>query len=120
MKGVAERVRRCGRSGLVGAALALVVATFRESAKDFVTPRISRTGVAPFDALFPSGGLPLGHAVELCGEAASDELAVPVLAGSQAIQLQRFALAQGVVQVGGPDQQVRGHHPTVRVHAQSA
>lgn len=30
-----------------------------------------RTGVAPFDALFPSGGLPLGHAVELCGEAAS-------------------------------------------------
>ncbi|MCI0574393.1 MAG: recombinase RecA, partial [Myxococcaceae bacterium] len=30
-----------------------------------------RTGVAPFDALLPGRGLPLGSAVELCGEAAS-------------------------------------------------
>ena len=32
---------------------------------------VIRTGIEPFDRLFPSGGLPLGHAVELCGEAAS-------------------------------------------------
>ena len=30
-----------------------------------------RTGVSAFDALLPAGGLPLGQAVELCGEAAS-------------------------------------------------
>ncbi len=30
-----------------------------------------RTGIAPFDGLFASGGLPLGQAVELWGEAAS-------------------------------------------------
>ena len=30
-----------------------------------------RTGVGAFDSLLPAGGLPLGQAVELCGEAAS-------------------------------------------------
>lgn len=33
-----------------------------------------RTGLPPFDALFPGGGLPLGSAVELWGEAASGRL----------------------------------------------
>lgn len=44
-----------------------------------------RTGVAPFDALFTSGGLPLGHAVELCGEAASGRtsLALRAIAAAQ-------------------------------------
>ncbi|MGA9524461.1 MAG: recombinase RecA [Myxococcaceae bacterium] len=32
---------------------------------------VLRTGVAPFDGLFPEGGLPLGQAMELWGEAAS-------------------------------------------------
>lgn len=32
---------------------------------------VLRTGVAPFDALLPARGLPLGQVVELCGEPAS-------------------------------------------------
>ena len=43
------------------------------------------TGVQPFDALFPGGGLPLGQTVELCGEAASGRttLALRAIAAAQ-------------------------------------
>jgi recombination protein RecA len=43
-----------------------------------------KTGLAAFDALMPSGGLPLGHAVELCGEPASGRtsLALRILAAA--------------------------------------
>jgi len=46
---------------------------------------VVRTGVAPFDALLPQGGLPLGQAVELWGEAASGRttLALKAVAAAQ-------------------------------------
>src|SRR6478735_4527657 len=47
---------------------------------------VVRTGVAPFDALFPSGGLPLGHAVELSGEAASGRTSLALRALASAMR----------------------------------
>ena len=46
---------------------------------------VVRTGVAAFDGLLPQGGLPLGHAVELWGEAASGRtsLALKAVAAAQ-------------------------------------
>ncbi|CAM3974409.1 ImuA family protein [Corallococcus exiguus] len=59
-----------GRSGLA------VVEELRERIRQLqAAPRralsVLRTGVDAVDALLPQGGLPLGHSVELCGEAAS-------------------------------------------------
>ncbi|NPC68919.1 recombinase RecA [Corallococcus exiguus] len=58
------------RSGLA------VVEELRERIRQLqAAPRralsVLRTGVDAVDALLPQGGLPLGHSVELCGEAAS-------------------------------------------------
>lgn len=45
---------------------------------------ILRTGVGPLDAMLPAGGFPLGHAVELCGEAASGRTSVALRAVASA------------------------------------
>lgn len=49
-----------------------------------------RTGVTAFDALFPDGGLPLGTAVELWGEAASGRTSLALRAVSAAVREQRL------------------------------
>ncbi|MBF5040984.1 recombinase RecA [Aggregicoccus sp. 17bor-14] len=73
MSGVAERSLGAQAAGAVGAG---TVEQLRERIRQLqAAPRsylaTLRTGVAAFDALLPAGGLPLGQAVELCGEAAS-------------------------------------------------
>ena len=55
---------------------ATVVAQLREEIRRLqAAPRsylaVLRTGLESFDGLFPEGGLPLGHGVELWGEAGS-------------------------------------------------
>ncbi|WP_342381804.1 recombinase RecA [Myxococcus stipitatus] len=60
----------------VGAAGGSVVEQLRERIRQLqAAPRrylaVLRTGMEAVDALLPSGGFPLGQAVELCGEAAS-------------------------------------------------
>src|SRR5512132_2603195 len=50
-----------------------------------------RTGIEPFDALFPQGGLPLGYAVELCGEAASGRTSLALRAVAAAHREKRLA-----------------------------
>lgn len=49
-----------------------------------------RTGVTAFDALLPAGGLPLGQAVELCGEAASGRTGLALRAVSAAHRARRL------------------------------
>lgn len=48
------------------------------------------TGVEAFDALLPTGGLPLGHAVELCGEAASGRTSLALRAAAAATATARL------------------------------
>ncbi|WP_426752401.1 ImuA family protein [Myxococcus sp. Y35] len=60
----------------VGQGAGSVVEQLRERIRQLqAAPRrylaVLRTGLAAVDALLPAGGLPLGQAVELCGEAAS-------------------------------------------------
>ena len=50
-----------------------------------------RTGIAPFDGLFPGGGLPLGQAVELWGEAASGRTSLALRAVAAAHREGRLA-----------------------------
>lgn len=45
---------------------------------------VLRTGVDAVDALLPMGGLPLGHSVELCGEAASGRTSLALRAVASA------------------------------------
>jgi hypothetical protein len=52
---------------------------------------VLRTGVAPFDALFPAGGLPLGSALELWGEAASGRTSLALRGVAAATRAQRLA-----------------------------
>lgn len=49
-----------------------------------------RTGVEAFDALLPSGGFPLGQAVELCGEAASGRTSLALRAVAAAHRERRL------------------------------
>ncbi len=49
-----------------------------------------RTGVAEVDALLPSGGFPLGQALELCGEAASGRTSLALRAVAAAHREQRL------------------------------
>ncbi len=49
-----------------------------------------RTGVAEVDALLPSGGFPLGQAVELCGEAASGRTSLALRAVAAAHRERRL------------------------------
>ena len=49
-----------------------------------------RTGVAEVDALLPSGGFPLGQALELCGEAASGRTSLALRAVASAHREQRL------------------------------
>ena len=49
-----------------------------------------RTGVEEVDALLPSGGFPLGQAVELCGEAASGRTSLALRAVASAHREQRL------------------------------
>ena len=49
-----------------------------------------RTGVAEVDALLPSGGFPLGQALELCGEAASGRTSLALRAVAAAHKEQRL------------------------------
>ncbi|MCI0671563.1 MAG: recombinase RecA [Myxococcaceae bacterium] len=58
-----------------------------------------RTGVAPFDALLPGRGLPLGSAVELCGEAASGRTSLALRAVAAAHRERRLC-----AYVDGPGQ----------------
>lgn len=50
-----------------------------------------RTGIAPFDGLFPGGGLPLGQAIELWGEAASGRTSLALRAVAAAHREARLA-----------------------------
>ncbi|MBX5482800.1 MAG: recombinase RecA [Myxococcaceae bacterium] len=52
---------------------------------------VLRTGVKAFDALFPEGGLPLGAAVELWGEAASGRTSLALRAVAAAGREQRLS-----------------------------
>lgn len=52
---------------------------------------VLRTGVDAFDGLFPDGGLPLGHAVELWGEAASGRTSLALRAVAAAGREQRLS-----------------------------
>jgi hypothetical protein len=52
---------------------------------------VLRTGVAPFDGLFPEGGLPLGQALELWGEAASGRSSLALRAVASAGREQRLS-----------------------------
>lgn len=74
---------------------AAVVEQLREQIKRLqAAPRsylaVLRTGVAAFDALFSEGGLPLGQAVELWGEAASGRTSLAVRAVATAGREQRL------------------------------
>ncbi|MCY1047471.1 recombinase RecA [Corallococcus sp. bb12-1] len=51
---------------------------------------VLRTGVDAVDALLPMGGLPLGHSVELCGEAASGRTSLALRAVAAAHREQRL------------------------------
>lgn len=51
---------------------------------------VLRTGIAPFDAVLPGGGFPLGHAIELCGEAASGRTSLALRAMAAATREQRL------------------------------
>ncbi|CAM3984952.1 recombinase RecA [Corallococcus sp. ZKHCc1 1396] len=51
---------------------------------------VLRTGVDAVDALLPMGGLPLGHSVELCGEAASGRTSLALRAVASAHREQRL------------------------------
>ncbi|RKG59789.1 recombinase RecA [Corallococcus sp. AB011P] len=71
------------RSGLA------VVEELRERIRQLqAAPRsalsVLRTGVDAVDALLPQGGLPLGHSVELCGEAASGRTSLALRAVASA------------------------------------
>lgn len=52
---------------------------------------VLRTGVAGFDRLFPAGGLPLGRALELWGEAASGRTSLALRAVAAAGREQRLS-----------------------------
>lgn len=52
---------------------------------------VLRTGVAPFDQLFPAGGLPLGSALELWGEAASGRTSLALRAVAATTGAERLA-----------------------------
>ena len=51
---------------------------------------VLRTGVEPFDRLMPGGGLPLGQAVELWGEAASGRTSLALRAVAAATREERL------------------------------
>lgn len=75
---------------------AAVVAQLRESIRRLkAAPRsylaVLRTGVESFDGLFPDGGLPLGHGVELWGEAASGRTSLALRAVAAAGREQRLS-----------------------------
>jgi recombination protein RecA len=75
---------------------AAVVAQLREQIRRLqAAPRsylaVLRTGVEHFDGLFPDGGLPLGHGVELWGEAASGRTSLALRAVAAAGREQRLS-----------------------------
>ncbi|HZA14941.1 MAG TPA: recombinase RecA [Myxococcaceae bacterium] len=75
---------------------AAVVAQLREDIRRLrAAPRkylaVLRTGVEGFDGLFPDGGLPLGHGIELWGEAASGRTSLALRAVAAAGREQRLA-----------------------------
>jgi recombination protein RecA len=75
---------------------AAVVARLREDIRRLrAAPRsylaVLRTGLKSFDGLFPDGGLPLGHGVELWGEAASGRTSLALRAVAAAGREQRLS-----------------------------